>query len=220
MKTVLSIFGCLALLSVSWVCGETALTVRYARQRSIYSFDQLNKVLRESSQTLDEVRKGATTWNSASAEQASATTKAMSNVSVAVSQFSSFISKTDNSVNALLVPNINNVIVQENQSLLQTQADLQANLKEVLYTTTQLQKTIQDADAQISNPDVQKSLDNLAAATQNATSATKHLDTVTADAEKTADYYTKRLTTPQSFLKTVGQAILQLGSEARILFGH
>jgi hypothetical protein len=173
----------------------------------------------EAGLTLKNLREASATWEQASKEQSTQTTVAMRNVSVAVGQFSSFILSTEKEFNGQFLPTLQQAVKDQNAALLTSQKDLQDNLKEIVQTTQQLQKTLADADKVIADPAIKESLDHLATASQNAAEATKHLDNVTADAEKTADYYTKRLTTPQGFLKTLVQAILQLGSEARILVG-
>lgn len=69
----------------------------------------------------------------------------------------------------------------------------------------------------MSDPSILLALHNLEDLTAHANQSTEHLEAVTAAGERTALYYEKRLTTPQSFMKTLVQAVLQLGSQARIL---
>lgn len=83
--------------------------------------------------------------------------------------------------------------------------------------TLQLQATLATAEGVLADPSIKVSLEKLAESANNTSEATRHLAAITADGEKTADYYTKRLTTPQGFVKTFVQAVLQLGSQARIL---
>jgi hypothetical protein len=163
VKLVLQLAGTLALVALGWLCVEGAMTVRYARGRSQYSFDQLNKVLRESSQTMDEVRKAATQWQLASKSQSTQTTAALSNVSAAATALSSFVSRTDTSLNASLIPMASSVLSAQNDALLENQRRLGSNLDALQTTQEALGRTILDADAQISNPALKSSVDAVAA---------------------------------------------------------
>jgi hypothetical protein len=167
MQKVLHVFQLLALAALSFLLIECGLTVRYARSRMVWTWDKVNQNLKESSQTLDEVRKAATTWEQASKDQASKTTKAMSDVSAAAEQFTTFVSRTDASVNGVLVPQLKTSIEQQNAALLGNQKQLQASLQNVAESSTGLQKFLADADVQILNPSIQKSVDSLATTSQN-----------------------------------------------------
>jgi hypothetical protein len=197
MKSLLQGAGLLALLAFSWLCGEGAYSVRYARQRSVYTFDQLNKVLRETSQTLDEVRKGATTWREASKEQTQKTTQAMSNVSAAAARITSFISRTDDSVNLVLLPGISKAIQEQNASLLSTQTSLQSNLNhsdKILTDTDQIVQSVA--------PKVERSVDSLTAAAQNTASATADGAATMKDVRIAVDKEVHDLLAPVSKVKT------------------
>ena len=217
MKVLIQALHALALALLCAILAPIAFEVWHQRPAFESDVRRGSALIGRAEETMKNFKEASDTWKSASAEQASSTTKAMSNVSAAAARLSGFISRTDNSLNASLVPTINAAIVQENQSLLKTQADLQAELSQMAQATAEAQKVLIAAEAQINNPSLQRSVDNLALATQDAASAVKHLDNITADGEKTADYYAKRLTTPQSFVKTLAEAILQLGSQARLL---
>lgn len=179
-----------------------------------------NGTLREADLTLKNLREASATWKQASEEQSQNTSKAMSNVSVAAERLSTFVSRTDNSVNSVLLPALSTSIEQQNAALLETQKDLQANLSQMAQATAELQKTLVAADAVIADPAIKVSLQNLADASESASDATEHLSGITAAGQRTAEYYEKKLSTPQSFAKTLLQAVLQLGSQARILFSH
>src|SRR5271163_2826186 len=69
-------------LAASWFFVEGALTEHYARGRMVWTWDKVNQNLKEMAQTMDEFRKGVTTWSEGSKEQAKQTTLAMSHVNV------------------------------------------------------------------------------------------------------------------------------------------
>jgi len=177
---------CAALLAVTWLCCEAAFSIRYARQRSVYTFDKLNTVLRESSQTMDEVRKAATTWEKSSQAQAQETTTAMSNVSAAVKQFTISVSRTQDSISGLL-STTHSAISQQNASLLETQVALRQSLISTQKASEQAQKVLVDLDKQVSSPDIQIALDSLAATSQNAAESTKQVQLAITDVRQMAD---------------------------------
>jgi hypothetical protein len=172
----------------------------------------------EAGLTLKNLREASEEWKQASKDQASATTQAMYDVSAAANKLTIFVSRTDDSVNSKIIPKLSMALEQQNSALLQSQSDLQANLAQMLQATQQLQQTLSDADAVIADPKIKESLDHLATATENASEAMHHVSGITEAGENTARYYEHRLTSPQSFFKTLLEAMLQLGSQARILF--
>jgi hypothetical protein len=196
VKAVLQGLGCVALLAVAWLAAESAYSIRYARQRSVYTFDQLNKVLRETSQTLDEVRKGATTWNQASKEQSTQTTQAMSRVSAVAGQLSLFVTRTDESINAHLLPTLTESIREQNASLLTNEETLTGSLKQIGETTNQAQKVLIDADAVISSPKLQETLASTAESAHNLSKATADGAATMADVRKAVEYEVHQLMAP------------------------
>jgi hypothetical protein len=217
MQKILHVFQLLALAALSFLLIECGLTVRYARSRMVWTWDKVNQNLKESSQTLDEVRKAATTWEQASKDQASKTTKAMSDVSAAAEQFTTFVSRTDASVNGVLVPQLKTSIEQQNAALLGNQKQLQASLQNVAESSTGLQKFLADADVQILNPSIQKSVDSLATTSQNLAVTTEQAAATMTDVHKAVDYEVHELTKPVSKIKT---AFLFVVKAAGLFFGY
>ena len=172
MKTVLQGLGCVALLAVVWLAAEGAYSIRYARQRSVYTFDQLNKVLRETSQTLDETRKAATTWNTASEKQSQYATLALGSIKETTASIQTLVKRTDASLNESVFPSLVASVKEQNQSLSKTQTALQENLLALSKATAAGQKTIEDADAVISSPKLQETLASTAESANNLASAT------------------------------------------------
>lgn len=72
----------------------------------------------------------------------------------------------------------------------------------------------------LSDPSIKVTLDNIEMATYSGKQSLEHVEGITGAGQRTAEYYEKRLTTPQSFFKTLLQFILDSGSKARILFNR
>lgn len=189
----------LLLVAGIWLCCEGALTLRYARQRSVYTFDKLNTVLRESSQTMDELRKGATTWNQASKDQSSQTTQVLSHANAVLSQLSTFVTSTDKSLNATLLPAATSAINQQNAALLLNQEKLTGNL-------STSQKILSDSDKLITDlaPKVEESVDSLREAAQNTANATGDGAASMKDVRVALDYELKQLMAPVTKIKAAG----------------
>ena len=196
-----------------WLAGEFAWTVHRIRPHLEVTLSNLDKTIIVAGVAATHLEKASRTWESSSQEQVLQTTKAMSNVSAAASRLSSFISRTDNSLNVLLAPSINNAIVQENQSLLKTQADLQENLLELSKAISQSNKVLSDADAQINNPAIKESVDSLAEAAQNTASATSEAAASMTKVREGVTYEVNELMKPVRKAKVVLLFIAQIAGK-------
>lgn len=217
MKRALEVAGLLALAAVAWLCCESALTVRYARDRSVYTFDQVNKVLRESSQTLDELRKASTTWNEASKTQVRQVSSAMSNVGAAAAQFTTSFAVLEKSASSVFSAT-QTAIEQQNATGLLNQARLGADLDSLQSAVKTLDRLTADADAQISSPDIKTSLENFSLSSKQMADGMTNLAGVTKDAKDAADYELAQLRKPASVWLGVLKFVLSYGSDARVLF--
>lgn len=148
----------------------------------------------EAGLTLKNLREASQSWKDATTSQTLMTTRAMSNVAAAAEQLSTFVSKTDTSVNSQLLPTLSQSIREQNSALLSTQAALQANLQDIAKATMQAQQVLVDADKQVSNPAIQESLEHVAHATAEA-------DASLVTVHKGLDYEYKQLTAPVSKVK-------------------
>jgi DNA-binding transcriptional MerR regulator len=217
MAKLIQVLTALLLAAGTWFLAEGAWLMHSERLTVESTLRDVHITILEAGLTLKNLREASEAWKQASQQQISSTTKVLSSVDAAVARFTSFVSSTDNSLNSNFLPTLSTTVREQNRALLESQKDLQENLAGIVSATQQLQKTLADADAQISNPAIKESLEHLTIATADAAEATKHLANITAAGERTAAYYEKRLTTPQSFFKTLAQFILQAGSQARIL---
>jgi hypothetical protein len=218
MSKVLNVFKLIALVLLCVILAPIAYESWHQRAAFESDVRRLSALIGRAEQTMDNFKEATDTWKTASEKQSESTTFALSSTKETLASLNSLVKRTDVSLNESVLPNLAAAVNLGSQDLSKSQADLQANLKQMLATTQQAQKTLVDVDRQVSNPSVQASIDNLATAMKNASKATQHLAGITKAGEETAQYYEKRLTTPQSFFKTLLQAVLQLGSQARILF--
>src|SRR5258708_15272393 len=191
----------LLLVAGVWLCCEGAYTLHVSRPKLLVTVENVDRTVIVAGVAATHFEKASKTWESSSQEQALQTTKAMSSVSVAAGRLSSFISRTDDSLNVLLAPSINNAIVQENQSLLKTQADLQGNLLELSKAISQSNKVLNDADAHINSPDIQLTLDNVATSSANLASATNEAAASMKTIHVGLEYELKQLEAPVTKVK-------------------
>jgi hypothetical protein len=201
-----------ALLSL--VLWDLHSLIRDERQTFATTLRDLHVTILEAGLTLKNLREASETWKKASQEQADNSTKATARVSAAAEQLSLFVSNTDRSVNASLLPAMTQAISQQNAALLASQEALQENLKAMLLATQQLQKTLADADTRISDPAIQKSIDNLAAATQQATLAMTNVAGITKDGKDVADKFRNDYMHPSRFAWQLIKELVGLGGSA------
>lgn len=219
LSTALNIAKLLVYCALILLLGEAAYSLHYARQRSVYTFDKLNAVLRKSDQTMDELRKGITTWQKASEAQAEESTAVLSETHKTLAQIRSSVDGLAASLTTSISA-FNADIDQQSRSLLETQKNLRENLSQMQQATIQLQATLADADRVIADPSIKVSLDNIAASSQNAATATANLATTTKDVEVVAQKFKDDFVKPKNRALAYLKAILGLGSEGRILFSH
>ena len=155
----------------------------------------------EAGLTLKNLREASEAWKDASKQQALATSRAMSNVDAAVVRFTSFISRTDESVNSTLLPTFSVTLERQSAALLESQRALQENLQALLQATQQLQKTVAEAGDVVSDPHLKEALANLSEASQNAADATDHLAKTTEATEGFVKWEVGQLEKPASFAK-------------------
>jgi hypothetical protein len=195
MQKVLRVFEALALAALIALLGELAWTVHRLRPKLEVTISNLDRTVIIAGAAATHLEKAAGTWEQASKEQASKTTKAMSDVSVAAASFSTFASHTDKSVNFSLLPIARQAIDQQNAALLTSQKDLQANLSQMLQATQQFQRTLVAAEGVIGDPklreilaDTDEDIKQLKPMLESGTATAEDVQRV---ADKIADQYTK-----------------------------
>jgi hypothetical protein len=212
IKTGATLIVCAML---TWVLWDVHALLRDARQTTMTTLRDFHTTVLEIGLTAANLRKASLAWEQSSKDQAAQTTAAMSNVSVAAGRLSTFISRTDDSMNLRLIPALTAAIEQQNASLLATQRDLQVNLSRMSQATAQLQKTLVDADAQITDPAVKESLANIAEGTKNASEATAQLEKTVENFRIVTDKFRETYTKPGSTLWATLKGLIHLIFETR-----
>jgi hypothetical protein len=198
----------------SWVLYDLHVLIASEQTTLATTLRDLHVTILEAGLTLKNLREASETWKKASQEQAANSTKATASVNAAAERLSLFVSNTDRSVNVSLLPAMTEAINRQNAALLLSQGALQENLKEMLLATRALQKTLADADAAISSPDIQRSLDNLAAATSQATVAMTNVAGITKDGKDIADQFRSTYLHPSKFAWQLIKELVGLGGSA------
>lgn len=191
--------------------GELAWTMHTVRPHLNITLENIDRTVIVAGAAAGDIERSARAWEAASKTQATQTTVALSHVTAAANALSSFVSKTDSSLNANLIPTASSVLSAQNVALLENQAQLRSSLQT-------LETTISDADKQIASPQIANSLSNIEASTLNLNAGIKNLTGVTADAKDAADYELAQLKKPIAVWRRVLQFVLSSGSDARVLF--
>jgi hypothetical protein len=208
----------LCLVAATWFFAELAWTIHAVRPKALVTIDNVDRTVIVTGAAAGDVEKAARKWQEASESQVAATSTVLSDVSVLVGRTTALLSRTDNSLNSLLTPQILSALNQQNAALLSNQERLQGNLTALQSATVSLNKTLTDADAQVSNPAISNSLSNLEASTLNLNAGVKNLTAVTADAKSAADYELQQLQKPEKVWMAFLKFVLQYGANARGLF--
>ena len=213
MVTVLRTLTALLLFAGIMVCGEVAWTIQKIRPELEVTISNVDRATIAAGAAAANVEKASRAWQQASKDQSSKTTKAMSDVSAAAEQFTMFVSRTDASVNGVLVPQLKTSIEQQNAALLDNQKQLQASLQNVAESSTGLQKFLTDADVQISNPQIKKSVDNVAVSTENLAVATDQAAATMKSVKSGVDYEVAQIEKPVSKVKAVLLFVVKLAGQ-------
>ena len=172
--------------------------------------------------TAANLRKASLAWEHASKQQAANSTAALQAATASVKSLNRFIAHTDSSVNGNLIPTLVSSVKSQSDALLESQAALRSNLQQIQAATVLLQqdllsanKTFVDADAQITDPAIKKTLANVEQLTES-------MADVGQDAKESADMAEARLRQllkPTSIIKTIFMDVVGVGYQLRALLG-
>ncbi len=141
-----------------------------------------------------DFRDATAIWKKATADQSSLTTAVLRNANATVKQLSQSASAVETSSTALL-NELTRDANEQNSQLSETQEQVRLNLRDLQTATGELRRTLQTADAQIGNPAIAETLQNVDRATANAADgldqATKSLTDVRQVADKFRETYLK-----------------------------
>jgi hypothetical protein len=191
----------IALLAVSWVCVELALAVHELKPKAELTLEHINRATIAAGAAAGNVEKASRAWQKASEEQSKSVTLALGLGKETFASIQTLVRRTDASLNESVFPNLAASVSEQNQSLSNTQAALRENLLEISRATVQGEKLIEDADAQITDPAIQKTLDNVADSSANLASATKESAATIAKVREGVDYEVNQLMKPITKVK-------------------
>jgi len=196
---------CAALLAVTWLAGESAWTVRQVRPHLEVTLTNLDRTIIVAGVAATHLEKGSDVWLKSSKDQSSQTTQVLSHANAVLSQLSTFVTSTDKSFNATLLPAATNAINQQNAALLLNQEKLAGNLSES-------QKILSDSDKLIVDlaPKAKESMDNVATSSANLATATREGAASMTDVHTALDYELKQLMAPVTKLRLAGNIALNV----------
>ena len=203
MRLILDCAKLLAYCALIVLLGEAAWAIHRLRPKAEVIAANLDRTVIIAGAAAGNLERSSKAWEQASKEQSTQTSLAMSRVSAAAGQLSGFITNTDKSVNASLLPAMTEAIRSQNAALLTNQQELTGDLRHLAETTTQLQKVLADADHTISGPELKETLQNTADATKNAVVVTQNLAATTADVREGVHYEVRQLEAPVTKFKAV-----------------
>jgi len=211
LKHVLAILQAIALLLLIAVLGAVLILINALRPKAVQALTDLDRTTVIVAGAATNIEKASRAWEQASKDQSAQTTKAMQRVSAAAGGLSSFISRTDTSVNVLLFPAVTEAIRQQNAALLTSQAALQANLAEMQKATQKLQQTLVDADKVIADPNLAEASKNLADASQEAAGTLVEAHASVTDVRQVADKFRETYLKPQNVAWAILKQLIGIG---------
>jgi hypothetical protein len=153
------------------------------------------------------VEKASRAWELTSKLQALEATSVLTATKNSLVSMQTDVHSVAASANSLILLT-SKAIDHQDQSLLESQADLQANLKAMLLATQTLQSTLSDVDKQVTSPDIQKTLDGVAASADNLAATTDQaVKTITA-VRSGVEYEVAQIEKPVTKIKAIYLFIL------------
>jgi hypothetical protein len=184
-------------LLVGWFLWGVHLTV----ETTLRDF---HATVLEAGLTLKNLREASLAWEQSSKEQSANTTRAISHVDAAVVQLSSFISRTDSSINVNVLPALTQMLNDQNVALLTAQSALRADLERANIV-------LADADAQISDPAIKQSLQNLAEGTKQLADSSVQMTAIATDGRQVADKFRETYLKPRNVALSILKTLIGLG---------
>jgi hypothetical protein len=167
--------------------GEVSYTLQRIRPKLEVTVENVDRAAIAAGAAAGNVEKASRAWEAASKDQSQKIAQVTTAVSVAVKQFTTFVSKTDESVNSDFIPALTRVvdsgnasIISQNTALLQNQKNLSAAISGITDSTIHLQQVLTDADKTFASPAIPESLEHIA-------KTTDEMQGVASDAHKAAD---------------------------------
>jgi hypothetical protein len=218
MNQVLQASKILALLLLVVLIGEAAYTVHQMRPKVAVTVSNLDRTIIIVGAASGDLEKAARSWQAASQAQAQESTAILQESRSTLAAVRQAVTNLDTSLNGSVLPSITKTVNEQSASLLATQEELRKNLAAMQAATTQLQKTLADADKTIADPQIEVTLQNLADTSAQVKFSMEHLNGATSDVQQVADKFRDDFVKPKNRALAYLKAVLGLGSQGRILF--
>jgi hypothetical protein len=196
MSRLLKILEALTLVALILLLGKATIVLNELEPKLANTIENTNRALIAAGAAAGNLEKASEKWEQASQSQSTQTTLAVSHVNAVVEQLSTFITKTDASLNVSLFPALTQAINQQNAGLLTSGQTFSGVLD-------QAKKVLTDADAQVTNPSINASLANVDAATLETAQA---MQNVHAETDLILGQ-TRKAFAPESRLKSIARMI-------------
>ena len=210
MRLLLQILGAVALVLLIFCLGVVAHVLWQVAPSVEPTVRDMHTTVLEAGLTLKNLREASATWEQASKTQAQASTEVLKASKQALAGVSLLVSNVDTQLNKSLIPSISIAVENQDRALLSSQMKLASTLDDMAAATQQAQMVLVDADKVIADPAIGKAVDNLATASQNAASATAEASATMASIHKGVDYEVHEITKPVSAVKKAMLFITQL----------
>lgn len=192
MQRAIQIATLAALTAIVALAVEGVIALHSLRPRAAVTLDNLDRTIIIAGVAATHLEKASDVWEKASAEQSSKTLAVLSDANVAVNRFSTFISRTDSSLNLSLAPALMQSVQQQNVSLLETQVALRSSLSRV-------ESTVGDIDSRVNDPAIASSVHRIDMAAGEMVESMANVKATTADIKQVADKVREDYLKPQKF---------------------
>jgi len=219
MSRALQLAKIAALACLCTLLLSLTIAVRSITPKVTYTLENANRTIRETAQTVANIRHATEEWEKASQAQAATATKTEERAAKSLADLDALIQHTDSELNRQVLPALRAAIAANSDQLAglenQTNESMQHIAADADTITQQTALVMQAAAKDLSDPSIQASLKNTEATTANMAAATASLDRTTQNLEQ----YARRLTKPASMLKQIALGALQVGYQLRGLLG-
>lgn len=202
LRAALLALGCAVLGALLVLLIHLNRDERHFASRADYALDNVNRLVRESAQTVANVRHATGVWEKSSQSQAEATNRAMGQLNTDLVAFGTLVDHTDASLNKEIAPKLEQALDQLKETSVSLNSDAK-RLGPILDFTTEAAKNAARLSADPAIPETLHHLDETAA----------HVEKATQDVQT----YIHRLTQPARSLWSVLKGALNLASKAAVL---
>jgi septal ring factor EnvC (AmiA/AmiB activator) len=209
LRAVVLVSTSVFLLALALVASQLREELRADQTKVSYTFDNLNRLIREASQTCANLRHATAALESNSSSEVTAILESTNRTNQDLAALHDLIERTDASINAGIVPRTEQAIDQQSKSL----SDLSVAAKESFENLSPVLRDASDAGSNLArlsgDPALLDTLRQTQAAATNVARTTANLADATADIREAVH----RQTRPANWAIRVGGYALDLASK-------